>query len=85
MVCPYTSETIQIQGLECCIHTWNSTAKEHSHPRGLVVFYHGFLAHGRYPTVRYAAEWLATNHQYIVVAADMPGHGQSAGLRGYLP
>jgi acylglycerol lipase len=50
----------------------------------MVVIYHGFLAHGKYPTVRYAAELLAA-HSYAVVAADMPGHGKSQGTRGYLP
>ena len=50
----------------------------------MVVIYHGFLAHGRYPTVRYAAELLAANG-YAVMAADMPGHGASPGMRGYLP
>lgn len=50
-------------------------------PRGVVVIYHGFLAHSRYATVRYAAELLS--QQYCVLAADLPGHGESPGLRGY--
>jgi acylglycerol lipase len=51
-----------------------------------VIVFHGFLAHGRYPTVRYAAELLSTKlPNATVVAADMPGHGTSSGLRGYLP
>lgn len=37
-----------------------------------------------YPTVRYASEILA-KAGYAVYAADMPGHGKSPGLRGYLP
>lgn len=45
--------------------------------------YHGFLAHGAYPTVRYAAEFFA-RAGYAVVAIDFPGHGKSEGLRGYL-
>lgn len=41
-------------------------------------------AHGLYPTVRYAAERLAAAN-YIVVAPDLPGHGASEGLSGYIP
>jgi alpha-beta hydrolase superfamily lysophospholipase len=41
-------------------------------------------AHGTYPTVRYACELLAKSG-YAAVAADLPGHGKSPGLRGYLP
>lgn len=42
-----------------------------------------FLAHGMYATVRYAAERLAAE-DYIVVAPDLPGHGRSDGLKGYI-
>lgn len=41
-------------------------------------------AHGLYPTVRYASEILV-REGYVVFAADMPGHGKSPGLPGYLP
>lgn len=47
------------------------------------MIFHGFGAHGKYPTVRYAAEKLAAE-KYIVVAPDMPGHGLSGGLKGYI-
>ena len=50
----------------------------------VIVLFHGFLAHGYYPTVRYAAEKLASAG-YMVVAADLPGHGKSPGLKGFLP
>lgn len=73
------SETLSIRGIERCVHTWNV-----DRPRAVVVIYHGFLAHGRYGSVKRAAELLATNG-FAVIAADMPGHGKSPGIRGYLP
>lgn len=66
------------------MHTWNAESTRQAKPRAVVVIYHGFLAHSKYPTVRYAAELLAS-HGFAVVAADMPGHGRSPGTRGYLP
>jgi acylglycerol lipase len=79
-----SSQTLKIRGMDCCLHSWNIDNSKAKQPRALVVIYHGFLAHGKYPTVRYAAELLAA-HSYAVVAADMPGHGKSQGTRGYLP
>jgi acylglycerol lipase len=79
-----SSQTLKIGGIDCCIHAWNIDNSKAKQPRAVVVIYHGFLAHGKYPTVRYAAELLAA-HSYVVVAADMPGHGKSQGTRGYLP
>jgi acylglycerol lipase len=76
-------ETVNIRGLECAVHKWNVDPTKRE-PRALVVLYHGFLAHGAYPTVRYAAEFLAQAN-YAVVALDFCGHGKSEGLRGYLP
>jgi acylglycerol lipase len=78
-----SSQTLKIRGMDCCLHSWNTDSSKEQ-PRALIVFFHGFLAHGKYPTVRYAAELLAAN-KYAVIAADMPGHGKSPGLRGYLP
>lgn len=77
--------TINLQGQKCALHTWEASSPSSSStpPRGVCVIYHGFLAHGRYPTVRYAAELLASNG-FTVVAADLPGHGASPGMRGYL-
>ena len=67
--------------------TKSETKTKTSTSNGLVVLYHGFLAHGAYPTVRYAAEFFAAAHfgNYTVVSYDLPGHGLSAGLAGYLP
>jgi acylglycerol lipase len=48
------------------------------------VIFHGFLAHGRYPTVRYAAE-VCLRNGFAVLSADWRGHGLSPGDRGYLP
>lgn len=67
------------------VYHWNaSNASSSSSSPAIIVLYHGFLAHGHYPTVRYAAESLAAAG-YTVIAADLPGHGRSEGLRGYLP
>jgi acylglycerol lipase len=77
------SMTMQIRGLDCHVNTWEPKEKQQQAPRAAVVIYHGFLAHGKYPTVRYAAELLAENG-YTVIAADLPGHGRSPGTRGYL-
>jgi len=73
-----TLETITIAGTPTALHSWTPKTS-----KATVVVYHGFLAHARYPTVRYAAELLFQNG-FTVVAADMMGHGQSEGLKGYL-
>lgn len=73
--------SVSIRGMDCFAHHWNvDTSKM---PKALVIVFHGFLAHGNYPTVRYAAEFLSQDG-YAVVAVDMPGHGKSEGTRGYL-
>lgn len=82
---------VSIRGTKCFVHQWNvhppktmgSQSSQPPPPRALVVLFHGFLAHGNYPTVRYAAEFLSAAG-YAVVAIDFPGHGRSEGLRGYL-
>lgn len=75
--------TIQIPGhQDICLHTWNGSLDK-KEAKGLVIIYHGFGAHGLYPTVRYAAERLAAE-KYVIVAPDMPGHGLSGGLKGYI-
>jgi alpha-beta hydrolase superfamily lysophospholipase len=75
--------TISIRGMDCHVHHWNVDLASATVPKALVVIFHGFLAHGNYPTVRYAAEFLA-EAGYAVVAVDFPGHGKSEGSRGYL-
>jgi acylglycerol lipase len=77
-----SDDTVNINGNLSAVHKWNVDPTKT--PRALVVVYHGFLAHGNYPTVRYAAEFLAEAN-YAVVALDFAGHGKSEGLRGYLP
>ena len=70
-----------VNGQDCCLHTWNGQAES---PKGIALVFHGFAAHGLYPTVKYAAELLASNN-YIVVAPDLVGHGKSSGMKGYIP
>jgi acylglycerol lipase len=80
-----TSETVPIGGNSIGWHVWQHKSSTTS-PGPLVIVYHGFLAHGRYPTVRYAAELCASQLEgATVVAPDMPGHGDSDGPPGYLP
>jgi acylglycerol lipase len=86
-----TSETVHLNNTDLCVHTWTPPASSDAATtnsagtRGaLVVIYHGFLAHGLYPTVRYAAELLCCQGGCTVVCADFRGHGQSPGLTGYL-
>lgn len=74
-----TSETVSIRNMNCQLHSWTT-----ENPKAIALLFHGFLAHGIYPTVRYAAE-LLHNDNFAVLAPDFPGHGKSPGLRGYLP
>ena len=79
------SEKIKLGSQEIGWHVWQKDASN-TVEGPLVIVFHGFLAHGAYPTVRYAAELCAQSLPgSIVVAADMPGHGTSDGPRGYLP
>lgn len=80
------SNLVSIRGTDCFVHRWeakNNNDESNNNPKALIVLYHGFLAHGGYPTVRYAAEFFA-QAGYAVVAIDFPGHGKSGGMRGYL-
>eukprot|EP01083_Nonionella_stella_P006645 19258_1 len=71
---------LMLRGTECHVHRWTNAVQ----PKAVAVIYHGFLAHGNYPTVRYVAELLESSN-YAVVAVDLPGHGRSGGMRGYVP
>jgi len=75
------SNLVSIRGTQCFIHQWDVV--DDRSPKALVVLYHGFGAHGAYPTVRYAAEFFS-RAGYAVVAFDFPGHGRSEGMQGYL-
>lgn len=74
------SKIVTIENEDINVHTW---MPKDSKPKGTCVVFHGFLAHGLYPTVRYAAELLAAKN-FKVVAADMHGHGKSSGTPGLL-
>ena len=71
--------TFTVRDMDLAVHVWKQ-----DDPKAVVVIYHGFLAHGRYPTVKYAAQ-LLHSQGFHVMAPDMPGHGKSPGLRGLLP
>ena len=82
-----TTTTIRIRDMDCVVHKWNVDDDSSTERiKGIVVVYHGFLAHGKYPTVKYVAELLGSKENgYGVLAVDLPGHGLSPGLRGYIP
>jgi len=50
---------------------------------GLVVLFHGMGSHARFPSTSLAAEVLSAGG-FAVCSPDMPGHGESDGLRGFL-
>jgi acylglycerol lipase len=78
-----SSSTVRLNETDFCVHVWKPDPGK-DEPLAVVVIYHGFLAHGRYPTVLYAAECLSLAG-FMVVSADFRGHGKSPGLRGCLP
>jgi alpha-beta hydrolase superfamily lysophospholipase len=73
-------DVLSSYGHACALWEW-VPAPPH---RGLVVIFHGLGAHARFPTVRVAADLLAS-HGFVVCGIDFPGHGASEGLRGYIP
>jgi acylglycerol lipase len=73
-----TRSTVTSRGIDCVLWTWPVRQ-----PKGTVVVYHGLGAHARFPSVRLVAELLAAR-SYRVCAMDLPGHGESPGLRGYI-
>lgn len=84
------SEHVTIGDYQLCFHHWPTTTTEEP-VHAVALIFHGFLAHGLYPTVRYAAEVLAhsssqkNQKSMRVISYDMQGHGRSEGLSGYLP
>jgi len=68
--------------VELELHCWRPA---HQNLTSVAIIYHGFGAHARYPTVKYAAELLAKECHLTVYSADMQGHGISQGERGLLP
>lgn len=75
----YETDVLATRGIDCALHKW----KPNSSLKGIVVIYHGFGAHSQYPTVRYAANLLASKG-FACYGLDLPGHGKSPGTRGYL-
>lgn len=76
------SELVQIGDSKLCMHSWPVSTTPVT---AVALIYHGFLAHGLYPTVRYAANALHSIAGVQVVSFDLRGHGRSKGLAGYLP
>lgn len=75
-----TRTVLTTRGIECALWTWRSSIAT---PKALVVSHHGLGGHAHFPTTRLAAESLSAAG-FVVVAMDLPGHGESTGLRGYI-
>ena len=58
---PAEKTTLAIRGVECALFKWVPPLDDgdDQQQKGVVVVYHGFGAHSRYPTVRYASSLLA--------------------------
>ena len=67
------------QGQTLATHTWTPTADAATW-RGVVVVFHGYAAHGAYPTVRFGGELVAGRGNFVCMSVDFPGHGGSPGL-----
>jgi acylglycerol lipase len=75
------SEFVLIGDYQLCLHHYPTNTPE---PTAVALLFHGFLAHGLYPTVKYAAHVLQQQNMRVL-SYDMQGHGRSEGLSGYLP
>ncbi|GAX21786.1 acylglycerol lipase [Fistulifera solaris] len=75
------SEFVSIGDYQLCVHHYPTNTPE---PTAVALLFHGFLAHGLYPTVKYAAQVLQQQRMQVF-SYDMQGHGRSEGLSGYLP
>ncbi|CAB9527991.1 Monoglyceride lipase [Seminavis robusta] len=81
---PFVSETVSIGDIDCCLHTYDPVSTySGTPPKALIVFFHGWNAHGTFPTSRILADLMVANG-YAFMAPDLPGHGLTSGLRGYL-
>lgn len=80
---PASRSTLQSRGQEIVLWTWAPPAAAPYSGTALVVVFHGLGAHARFPSVAIVSEALAAAG-FVVCAADMPGHGESEGLQGYL-
>jgi alpha-beta hydrolase superfamily lysophospholipase len=81
---PYASEMVPIGDIDCRLNTYDPERTfSRSPPKALVLFLHGLNAHGTFPTTRIVADLMVANG-YAFMAPDLPGHGLSSGLRGYL-
>ena len=81
---PFVSEMVNIHDVDCCFHTWDPDAKfAERPPKALVVFLHGANTHGAFPTTRLVAD-LMVHNGYAFMSPDLPGHGRSSGMRGYM-
>lgn len=76
---PSRSTTTSPSGERCAVWRWEPS----SAARGVVLLFHGLGSHARFPSTSVAAEVLSRGG-YIVVSPDMPGHGESEGLRGFI-
>ena len=66
-------------GVRCALWHWEPPTAA----VGLVVLFHGMGSHARFPSTSLAAEVLSAGG-FAVCSPDMPGHGESDGLRGFL-
>lgn len=78
----YSVGECPLQGQSLATHTWTPSTPAASW-RGVVVIFHGYGAHGAYPTVKFGAELLAS-HGFVCMSVDFLGHGGSPGLPGYI-
>ena len=71
--------------LRLAVHKWGLPAADGAAPASgaAICVFHGYGAHAAYPTCRYAAELLAAAG-HVVYGLDLPGHGESPGVRGLI-
>ena len=69
-----------VRGTPCAMWQWTPASGP---PVALVVIFHGLGGHARFPSVRIAAE-LLTASGFAVCGMDLPGHGASPGMHGYI-